>query len=158
MKFDSEEKCDHKSVGILVWKDRKLLLIERKRFPFGFAPPAGHLDGDSFEEAAKRELREEVGLDVTKLKMRYEEKAENTCRRKGGDWHNWKIYEAKVKGEVKGSPTETKQVGWYSLEEIKRLVNRTRKYLRRNVTEDEWEAEPGIETVWYDWFSKMKLL
>ena len=47
-------KCDHTSVGILVWKDSKLLLIERKNFQFGFAPPAGHLDGDFYEEAAKR--------------------------------------------------------------------------------------------------------
>ena len=54
-------KCDHTSVGILVWKEEKLLLIERKNFPFGFAPPAGHLDGDTYEEAAKRELLEETG-------------------------------------------------------------------------------------------------
>jgi len=29
------------------WQNDKLLLIERKKFPFGFAPPAGHVDGDA---------------------------------------------------------------------------------------------------------------
>jgi 8-oxo-dGTP pyrophosphatase MutT (NUDIX family) len=58
------EKCNNTSVGIIVWQEGKILLIERKKFPFGFAPPAGHVDADdaSFEQAAKRELQEEVGL------------------------------------------------------------------------------------------------
>lgn len=59
------KKCDNKSVGMLVWRDGSLLLIERRKPPFGFAPPAGHIDGDdSFEESAKRELKEEVGLEM----------------------------------------------------------------------------------------------
>ncbi len=153
-----QRECDHTSVGMLVWKENKLLLIERKRFPFGFAPPAGHLDGDSYEAAAKRELKEEVSLEATKLKLLHEERAENACRRKGGSWHNWKIYELEVKGNVKRSLTETKQAGWHNLEEIKKLAKITEEYLQGNVTEDEWQANPGIETVWYDWFNKLKVL
>jgi ADP-ribose pyrophosphatase YjhB (NUDIX family) len=53
--------CDHTSVGIFVWEKDKLLLIERKKIPYGFAIPAGHVDGDgSFEEARARELKELV--------------------------------------------------------------------------------------------------
>ena len=62
--------CDNKSVGMLVWRDGKLLLVERKRPPFGFAPPAGHVDEDkSFEVAAKRELKEEVGLEADSMEL-----------------------------------------------------------------------------------------
>ena len=65
------KKCDHTSVGMLVWKEDKLLLIERKKPPFGFALPAGHVDGDdSFEVAAKRELEEEVGLKTNNIRVR----------------------------------------------------------------------------------------
>ncbi len=39
--------CDNKSVGIIVWRDNKVLLIERKKFHFGFALPAGHLDDNA---------------------------------------------------------------------------------------------------------------
>ena len=73
--------CDHRSVGILVWHNKRLLLIERKNFPFGFAPPAGHVDENkSFEEAAKRELKEEVGLQIRKMKLLLEKKMNNSIK------------------------------------------------------------------------------
>lgn len=151
-------KCDHTSVGILVWKDSKLLLIERKNFPFGFAPPAGHLDRDSYEEAAKRELKEEVGLEATKLDSILEEKANNNCKRLDGNWHYWKIYEAEVVGKVQRNLDETKQVGWYSIEEIKALVDKTRNYIKGSIDEKIWQENPGLETIWLDWFTKLKIL
>jgi 8-oxo-dGTP pyrophosphatase MutT (NUDIX family) len=44
------------------------LLIERRQFPFGFAPPAGHVDdGETYIDAACRELQEEVGLEAPLL-------------------------------------------------------------------------------------------
>ena len=76
------KKCDNKSVGMLVWRDGGLLLIERKKPPFGSALPAGHIDGDnSFEESAKRELQEEVGLETQNIKLLIEGRKENPCRR-----------------------------------------------------------------------------
>ena len=158
MKLKSDFKCDHTSVGILVWKNGKLLLIERKNFPFGFAPPAGHLDGDSYEEAAKRELKEEVGLDVKKLKLVFEEKANNACKRIDGDWHYWKIYGVEVVGNITRSLEETKKVGWYDKREIVDLINRTNDYSYGKMTEKEWQENPGIETVWVDWFKKLKII
>src|SRR3990172_2717363 len=83
----SEEVCNHLSCGMLV-KDLKgrYLLIERMKYPIGFACPAGHLEeGESFEQAAKRELKEEVGLEAVSLKEILHEKSQNPCRRKGGD-------------------------------------------------------------------------
>ncbi|NQV00584.1 MAG: NUDIX hydrolase, partial [Parcubacteria group bacterium] len=93
------KKCDNKSVGMLVWRDEKLLLIERKKQPFGFAPPAGHLDEDnSFEHSAERELKEEVGLDSKSIELLVEGRKENPCRREGGSWHYWKIYKIEAGG------------------------------------------------------------
>lgn len=155
----STKVCDHRCVGMLVWKNGKLLLIERKRFPFGFAPPAGHLDQDnSFEKAAKRELKEEVGLEATSLKLVLDAKKNNICRRVDGNWHHWKIYEVKATGNIKRSPVETKQIGWYSPDEIKTLAKITAGYLKGKITEEKWQQEPGIETVWYDWFKKLKII
>ena len=56
-------QCDNTSVGMIVRNDKdELLLIERKNEPYGFAPPAGHVDDHgSFEDAARAELEEEVG-------------------------------------------------------------------------------------------------
>ena len=90
------------AVGMLVWRDGTLLLIERKKPPFGFGPPAGHIDGDnSLEESAKRELQEEVDLRAQNIKLLIESRKENSCRREGGDWHYWKIYQVEAEGEIK---------------------------------------------------------
>ena len=114
-----DKTCDHTSVGVLVWRDKKLLLIERKKFPFGFAPPAGHVDGDvSFEVAAKRELAEEVDLWARDLRLIFAGRKENLCQRQDGNWHEWKIYEAEVEGEIKASQDETKSFGWFGKEQL----------------------------------------
>jgi len=151
--------CDHKSVGMLVWKDDKLLLIERKKPPFGFAPPAGHVDEDnSFEVAAKRELEEEVGLKVENINLLIEGRKENPCRREDGTWHYWKIYEVKTKGDVKRSQEETKQAGFYDKKKLKELAERTEKYVQGKIKEEEWEKSPGIEPVWYEWLRELKII
>lgn len=43
----------------------RIVLIERKNFPFGWAIPGGFVDfGETVEQAAVREAREEISLDV----------------------------------------------------------------------------------------------
>ncbi len=151
--------CDHKSVGVLVWKDGKLLLIERRKPPYGFAPPAGHVDDHgSFENAAKDELKEEVGLDAVKLELLAEGRKNNRCRREGGDWHYWRIFNAKAQGEVKASEEETKKFGWYSEEQLKDLAGKTEIFLKGEVSDSEWESSPGLEPVWKDWLSELKII
>ena len=151
--------CDHTSVGMLVWKDEKLLLIERAKFPFGFAIPAGHVDDDSsYEDAAKRELREETGLDTETLELVAEERKENHCRREDGTWHYWKMYKIIPAGDLDRSLDETKQIGWYTKDRVKTLGEKTEKYNNGDISEEEWEQDPGLEPVMYEWFKELKIL
>ena len=62
--------CD----GIVeIYEDNKLLgitLITRKNPPYGVALPGGFVDvGESVEDALKREMREEINLDVEIVKL-----------------------------------------------------------------------------------------
>lgn len=151
--------CDNTSVGIFVWKEEKLLLIERARFPAGFALPAGHVDGDdTFEIAAIRELKEEVGLGVTNINLILEERRENKCRREGGLWHYWKLYKADTTGDIHSSMEETKKVGWYSIGDIKQLSAKTEDYLNKKITEENWIKSPGLEPVMYEFFKKLNII
>ncbi len=155
----AEKECDHTSVGMLVYKGDNLLLIERMKPPFGFAPPAGHVDGDpTFEEAALRELAEEGGLFGTDLELVAEGRKDNPCRRINGGWHYWKIYRVQTEGEVQRSLEETKQAKYFSPEQISKLVARTNNYQRGQITEALWESSPGIEPVWLEWFKELGIV
>lgn len=53
------------TVDIIIETEGGIVLIERKNPPYGWAIPGGFVDyGESFEDAARREAREETGLTV----------------------------------------------------------------------------------------------
>jgi 8-oxo-dGTP diphosphatase len=65
------------TVGVIIVKDRKVLLLKRVenrgpeyRFPGYWCIPGGHVElGETLEQAAIREVKEETGLDVSNLKF-----------------------------------------------------------------------------------------
>jgi ADP-ribose pyrophosphatase YjhB (NUDIX family) len=53
---------------IIEYQDRGLVLIHRGKPPWGWALPGGFVEyGETLEEAARREAREETGLEVELL-------------------------------------------------------------------------------------------
>ncbi len=58
------------TVDIIIEKEAGVVLVKRKNYPPGWAIPGGFVDyGESLEEAAVREAREETGLAVTHLEQ-----------------------------------------------------------------------------------------
>ncbi|MFH0940315.1 MAG: NUDIX domain-containing protein [Candidatus Omnitrophota bacterium] len=58
------------TVDTIIEVEGGIVLIKRSNPPFGWAIPGGFLDyGESLEEAAAREAKEETGLVVTNLKQ-----------------------------------------------------------------------------------------
>ena len=117
----SDGQLLHYSVGAIVKKNDKYLLIDRVNIPLGFAGLAGHIDDDEPPEVAiKREVMEESGLSVSSCKILFEEEILwNYCS--SAKAHKWWLYECEVQGTIAQNKVETKSIGWYTKEEIKNL-------------------------------------
>jgi ADP-ribose pyrophosphatase YjhB (NUDIX family) len=150
------EACNNTSVGIVVRRAGQLLLIERRKRPYGWAPPAGHVnDGETYLQAGLRELREEVGLGATHLTLIHRATYGNRCRRPGGDWHDWKVYDAVTAGEPVRSADETRALRWATPAELAELVAITRQHLAMGSGPEEWEHRPGLEPVWLEMLTQV---
>jgi 8-oxo-dGTP diphosphatase len=58
------------TVDIIIEFEGKIILIERRNKPYGWALPGGFVDyGESLEEAAVREAREETSMEISNLRL-----------------------------------------------------------------------------------------
>lgn len=128
----------HYSVGALIEKDGKYLLIDRAIKPFGYAGPAGHIDeGETKKQALLREVKEETGLDVIKYELLFKEKLDWNWCSKNVEVHYWYLYKCDVEGDIKFNQQETKSIDWYTKEKIKDIM---------------------LEKVWDYWFRRLKII
>ncbi|MBT5022466.1 NUDIX domain-containing protein [Candidatus Woesearchaeota archaeon] len=136
-KTDSGEDM-HFSVGAIIKRDGKYLLMDRMKPPYGFAGIAGHIDeGEQPQEALIREVKEESNLNVLTYKKLIEEIDSGEPCSKGVGIHYWYLFECETTGEPKAKPDEVKSLGWYSKEEIKNL---------------------NLETVWKKWLKRLGII
>lgn len=116
-------ECGGKSVGAIIEReDGSTLMIERMKFPFGWACVAGHTEeGEEALEALKREVREEVGLEVASADLIFEGSVDNPCRR-GATSHYWYVFKCTVvAGGVQSSEDEVKNWKWLKPKELMSL-------------------------------------
>jgi 8-oxo-dGTP pyrophosphatase MutT (NUDIX family) len=161
----SPKRCDNKSVGIIIRNSEgSIVLLKRARFPFGYAPVAGHVDDHgSVEQAAVDETIEEVGLTITTEDLQptaiAETRFNNRCRRQGGTFHDWWVFIVDhFSGSITPSEEETKGADWYTMDKVRQLVDRTELYRTQKIDEAEWEANPGLEEIWVDMLQQLGLI
>lgn len=109
--------------GVVIKKDGKYLLLQEKQ-PKAYMLwnfPAGKVDiGESFEQAAIREAKEESGYDVELIKKIDIFQAKSTDATKHA-------FEAKIKGgELKFPEDEILDAKWFTLDEIKHMEDKLR--------------------------------
>jgi len=136
--FSPNQKLMHFSVGALIKKDGKILMINRKAPPYGWACVAGHIDVEETpEQAILREVKEESNLDVIKQRLIFEELVDWNFCSKGANVHYWYVFECDFKGNVKHNENESLETGWKSVNELKELQ---------------------LEPVWAYWFKKLRII
>jgi ADP-ribose pyrophosphatase YjhB (NUDIX family) len=128
----------HYSVGALIRRGDKHLLIERMKPPPGYAGVAGHIDeNEDAIQSLRREVMEETGLKLERQELLYEEELLwNWCRR-GIKSHYWYLFACEVSGDLKRNFEEVKSIGWYSSAEIRKL---------------------SLEEIWQYWFKKVGVI
>ncbi len=108
-------------ITLFIFRDSQLALIKKPSHPPGVfrAPSGGLRPGEPFEEGAKREAREETGLEIEidmyllRLQVRF------TCGDEYIDWTTHVFCARAVGGEL--APRDTKEIiaaQWASLEEL----------------------------------------
>lgn len=134
-----DNKKIHESVGAVIIRNKKVLMINRANYPYGWACPAGHVDaGEKPDTAVVREVKEETGLNITFAKEVMTEFVEwNDCVY-GVKGHLWHVYIATGEGEVKINK-EVKDWAWKTLTEIEQLSSNNK-----------------LEPVWAYWFKKIR--
>src|SRR3989344_90684 len=163
--------CDNKSVGVIIRHGNSLLLIKRKNFPVSFAFVAGHLDGDTFEDAAKKEALEEVRIAISELKELWGGTLMNPCKRDDGRGHEWKVFEAAKWDGTPQAGSDAKETFWASPEELGALRDKSIVFLKKHgflthnfdlrkatikiAADEEWQKNPGLELVWCFMLQKM---
>ena len=123
----------HKTVAALVKMNGKYLFLNRRNFPFGYALPTGHVyDNETPEEAMRRELFEETGLNLEGGKLILNESIYDRCKN-GGDVHEWFLFEYNCKNRKVVHNEESSQVIAAREDELKKLdiVTSTKYVLSR---------------------------
>lgn len=70
MKTSSNSRNPVPTVDLIIEYNEGIILIERKNPPDGWALPGGFVDyGETLESAARREAKEETGLDVELIRQ-----------------------------------------------------------------------------------------
>jgi len=142
--------------------EKRILIVQRREKPYGYAAPAGHLDGDDYPEACIREFQEKTGLKVVgepkPIQLSKGTYRRNECRREGGAYHFWRLFEVQWEGKLDHSKKETMGVGWLTIKQIKLLGERTEKYLDGKITEMNWMTQPGLEPIWYEFLKELEII
>ena len=133
--ISSKGRTMHYSVGAVIERSGKYLLIDRVKSPPGFAGLAGHIDeGEDEIPALLREVEEESGLRVVRHRLLFEEEIDwNRCS-KSVRTHYWYLFSCEVEGDISQNARETRSIDWYPSSEIREL---------------------RLESVWKYWFDKL---
>jgi ADP-ribose pyrophosphatase YjhB (NUDIX family) len=168
----SSKTCDNASVGVLAEYTGgngrpRWLFIWRNTFPFSVAPVSGHVfdEHEHYTDAARAELKEEVGLEVTEVYWTpVGGWRPNRCRREPGllgTGHQWEVYIAYLgvsPPDLKLSQREVRLARWLSAPQVQLLANRTLLYVQGRVDESDWREAPGIEPVWVGFLAELDVI
>lgn len=128
-----ERHLTHRIVHVLIFNDKGEMAVQLRSKYKSFCPNhwstpvGGHVQsGESYKEAALRELREELGI-KTKIHFTYkdiyvDQKYETGLKK------FLVTFRVNYNGPFKINPTEVKKIEFFSLDKIKEMINKGEKF------------------------------
>ena len=147
-KYVGHEPILTAGVGLFVFNDQEKVLMQLRTDYNQWGFPGGSMElGESFEETAMRELKEETNLDIKEMKLIKVLSGKDTYREyPNGD----KLYDitalfviTKYDGELRVNDDESKKFDWFSINDLpKNMTQHTINYIEKfgNTLGDALEA------------------
>lgn len=109
----------HWTVGALIEREGKFLVMHKRTWPYLWDVIAGHVGPAEDPEAAVfREVAEETGLRLAKPTLAFHgEIFPDPCRR-GVNLHEWYLFRGSAEGELRPDPREVAELRWVTLAEM----------------------------------------
>ncbi len=119
---DQNQNYWHESAMVFLFSPdkRKILLFKRTIFPFLWTIPAGHVDvNEEPSQSAKRELNEEVQIELAALNYLLTEEIVGDACRRGADAHKVYFYAGVIpKDQPPQMLDEGKNLQWVALNQL----------------------------------------
>ena len=143
-KYVGHEPILTAGVGLLVFNNENEILMQLRTDYNQWGFPGGSMElGESFEETAARELKEETNLEIDDLELIRVLSGKDTYREyPNGD----KLYDItaifvikKYHGELKINDDESKKLAWFDLNNLpENMTNHTKNYIQKfgNILEE----------------------
>lgn len=126
-----KEKMRHRSVHIFIFNSKNQLYLQKRSMSKDMSPGywessvSGHLDaGEGYEQAAKRELKEEVGIEA---EIEY---VNNFPARKDSGWEFIKLFICRYDKPITDiNKEEIDEGGFFDIEQIRdEIISRKREF------------------------------
>ncbi len=112
----------HRTAGALIERSGRYLVIRKGTWPYLWDVVAGHIQGgEEPMAAARREVREEVGLILLRPRLAWRGVIYPDPCRRGAVRHEWYLFRAGARGNLKCDRREVRQARWATIEEMARL-------------------------------------